>query len=155
MFCIQTKFIFITSALLTTLGFCLITFTGLSAVLSNYPGISFVLGTLLLTAIILTLGKNDASDSVTPSSNNGELATLYVGNLPYKVNEKEVKMHFEQFGYVQSVRLMKDKRTGKRKGFGFVEISDGDQHKIIDALNDTTFHERTLKVRQAKDKVES
>ena len=66
-----------------------------------------------------------------------------------------VKELFEQYGYIQSVRLMKDKHTGKRRGFGFVEISANDANKAIDALNDTEFQQRTLKVREAKDKPET
>ena len=50
---------------------------------------------------------------------------------------------------------MKDKHTGKRRGFGFVEISANDANKAIDALNDTEFQQRTLKVREAKDKPET
>lgn len=81
-----------------------------------------------------------------------ELTTLYIGNLAYKVPEKAIKTHFEQYGYVDSVRLMKDRRSGKRKGFGFVEVGANDAQRMIDNLNDTEFSERTLKVRLAKEK---
>ncbi len=67
--------------------------------------------------------------------------------------DAEVKEHFENFGYVRSVRLMKDKRTGKRKGFGFVEVSVQEADSMIEKLNDSEFQERTIKVRPAKDKV--
>jgi len=53
-----------------------------------------------------------------------------------------------------SVRLMKDRRTGKRKGYGFVEMNAKGAAKAIKNLNDSTFQERTLKVRLAKEKVE-
>jgi RNA recognition motif-containing protein len=82
-----------------------------------------------------------------------DVTTLYVGNLPYRANEQIVKEHFETFGYVRSVRLMKDKRTGKRKGFGFVEVSAQEADSMIEKLNDSEFQERTIKVRPAKDKV--
>nr|WP_297347090.1 RNA-binding protein [uncultured Glaciecola sp.] len=82
-----------------------------------------------------------------------DVSTLYVGNLPYRANEQIVKEHFETFGYVRSVRLMKDKRTGKRKGFGFVEVSAQEADSMIEKLNDSEFQERTIKVRPAKDKV--
>ena len=66
-----------------------------------------------------------------------------------------VQEHFEQQGNVVSVRLMKDRRTGKRKGYGFVEMNTKGAVKAIKNLNDSTFQERTLKVRLAKEKVES
>ena len=49
---------------------------------------------------------------------------------------------------------MKDKHTGKRRGFGFVEMSGGDGDDAVSALNDTEFQQRTLKVREAKDRVD-
>lgn len=115
------------------------------------------------TWIIVTLTTSHQSS---PSSNRGvtkkphnkkiidghELTTLYIGNLAYKVPEKAIKTHFEQYGYVDSVRLMKDRRSGKRKGFGFVEVGANDAQRMIDNLNDTEFSERTLKVRLAKEK---
>lgn len=78
--------------------------------------------------------------------------TLYIGNLAYKVNESSIKDHFSDLGYVKSVRLMSDKRTGKKKGFGFVEVDSDVADDMIRQFNDTTFHERTLKVRRAKEK---
>jgi RNA recognition motif-containing protein len=49
---------------------------------------------------------------------------------------------------------MKDKHTGKRRGFGFVEISSADADKAISSLNDSEFQQRTLKVREAKERPE-
>ncbi|GAM78858.1 RNA-binding protein [Vibrio ishigakensis] len=58
---------------------------------------------------------------------------------------------FEQHGHVNSVRLMKDKRTGKRRGFGFVEVSDDDADSMISALNESEYMQRTIKVRVANE----
>ena len=49
---------------------------------------------------------------------------------------------------------MKDKHTGKRRGFGFVEISSADADKAVSSLNDSEFQQRTLKVREAKERPE-
>ncbi|GLX78016.1 RNA-binding protein [Thalassotalea insulae] len=85
---------------------------------------------------------------------NTEVKTLYVGNLPYRANEGAVRALFSEHGNVHSVRLMKDKHTGKRRGFGFVEMSASDADNAIQKLNDSEFQQRTLKVREAKERPE-
>jgi len=88
----------------------------------------------------------------TPSSSQDpSVQTLYVGNLPYRANEKDVKDLFAEHGEVTSVRLMKDKRTGKRRGFGFVSVNNKDADKVIAALNNAEYMQRSLKVRVAND----
>lgn len=95
------------------------------------------------------------AEASTPSSNpDSDVKTLYVGNLPYRANETAVRELFANYGNVESVRLMKDKHTGKRRGFGFVEMSAIDLEKAIEALNDAEFQQRTLKVREAKERPE-
>ncbi len=78
-------------------------------------------------------------------------ATLYVGNLPYKANESSVKELFSECGEVFAVRLMKDKKTGKRRGFGFVVMAESATQNTIDKLNEYNYQGRTLKVRIAND----
>lgn len=78
--------------------------------------------------------------------------TLYVGNLPYRANEAAVRQLFSEHGRVVSVRLMKDKQTGKRRGFGFVEMPEADAHQAIAQLNEKEFQQRTLKVREANER---
>ena len=95
--------------------------------------------------------SQSSENSTTPSD---DARTLYVGNLPYRANETSVRELFSEYGTVISVRLMKDKHTGKRRGFGFVEMAANDLDKAIEALNDTEFQQRTLKVREAKERPE-
>tara|TARA_R110002126_G_scaffold43555_28_gene124994 strand:- start:12654 stop:13127 length:474 start_codon:yes stop_codon:yes gene_type:complete len=85
---------------------------------------------------------------------SGETSTLYVGNLPYRANEDAVRELFENYGAVKNVRLMKDRQTGRRRGFGFIEVAAKDASKMINKLNDFEFQERTLKVREAKERQE-
>ena len=94
------------------------------------------------------------TSTTTEDDASANVKTLYVGNLPYRANEAAVRALFSEFGQVQSVRLMKDKHTGKRRGFGFVEISENDAEHAISSLNDTEFQQRTLKVREAKERPE-
>jgi len=111
---------------------------------------------VFISAFVAPLFGN-ASNTVTstPSQTVPEdVKTLYVGNLPYRANETAIRELFSAHGTVQSVRLMKDKHTGKRRGFGFVEMAAADIDKAISALNDTEFQQRTLKVREAKERPE-
>ncbi|MBU3005150.1 RNA recognition motif domain-containing protein [Paraglaciecola arctica] len=110
-----------------------------------------LLGGLLVPGLVRLSTSTNSSGEQGDSST---VSTLYVGNLPYRADEEAVQAHFEQQGNVVSVRLMKDRRTGKRKGYGFVEMNAKGAAKAIKNLNDSTFQERTLKVRLAKEKVE-
>ncbi|RBW47118.1 RNA-binding protein [Psychromonas sp. B3M02] len=91
-----------------------------------------------------------------PSEGTAEVdfatTTLYVGNLPYRANEMAIRTLFSEHGKVISVRLMKDKHTGKRRGFGFVEMPESDAANAIEALNEQEFQERSLKVREANER---
>jgi hypothetical protein len=49
---------------------------------------------------------------------------LYVGNLPYRISEDQLKSTFEEFGEVSSCTIIKDKVTGQSKGFGFLEMPE-------------------------------
>ena len=78
-----------------------------------------------------------------------EQVTLYVGNLPFKTNEENVEDTFSAYGEVFAVRLVKDRRTGKKKGYGFVEMEAVGAELALAKLNDTEYEGRTLKVRFA------
>ena len=61
---------------------------------------------------------------------------IYVGNLPYDLNEEEIKAMFGEFGEVSTVTLISDRESGRPKGFGFVEMADDAQGQAaIAALN--------------------
>jgi len=116
-------------------------------------GKSLAIGLFLGALVAPFIGGNSA-ESVSEQATSNEIKTLYVGNLPYRANEAAVRHLFSEHGQVHSVRLMKDKHTGKRRGFGFVEMTATDTEKTIAALNDTEFQQRTLKVREAKERPE-
>jgi RNA recognition motif-containing protein len=76
---------------------------------------------------------------------------IYVGGLPYSVTEGRLQELFATHGTVQSANVISDKFTGQSRGFGFVEMSSGDEaQKAISALNGTQFDGRTLVVNEAK-----
>jgi len=76
---------------------------------------------------------------------------LYVGNLAYTVTEDELRDVFGEFGEVTSVTLIKDKFSGRSKGFGFVEMpNNSEADAAIKAINERTVSGRKVKVNQAK-----
>ena len=76
---------------------------------------------------------------------------LYVGNLPYETNEEDLKALFAEAGTVESVNVMRDRDTGRARGFAFVEMaSEQDAQKAIQQLNERPFGGRTLTVNEAR-----
>ena len=76
---------------------------------------------------------------------------LYVGGLPYSVTEQQLSELFSQQGTVSSAKVITDKFTGQSRGFGFVEMSTGEEaKKAISALNGTQMDGRSLTVNEAK-----
>lgn len=78
------------------------------------------------------------------------MKSIYVGNIPFKATEDELKDLFGQYGEVESVKFVKDRESGKFRGFGFVEMGENDADKAIDALAGYDFMGRSLKVNPAK-----
>jgi len=78
---------------------------------------------------------------------------IYVGNLDYKVDEKDLGDVFGEYGTVSSVKVIMDKMNGKSKGFGFVEMENQDEaKKAIQALDGASFQDRNIMVNEAKPK---
>jgi RNA recognition motif-containing protein len=76
---------------------------------------------------------------------------LYVGNLAYSVSNDDLHELFSQVGQVQSATVIMDKFSGQSKGFGFVEMTSGDEAaKAIAQFNDTELKGRNIKVNEAK-----
>lgn len=76
--------------------------------------------------------------------------SIYVGNLPWSATEEQVQDLFAEYGNVLSVKLVSDRETGRARGFGFVEMEDSDADAAIEALDNVSFGERTLRVNEAK-----
>lgn len=76
---------------------------------------------------------------------------IYVGNLSYGIKENDLKEIFEEYGETSSVRIIKDKMTGKSKGFGFVEMeNDKEAQEAISNLNEAELQGRKLVVNEAR-----
>jgi len=77
---------------------------------------------------------------------------LYVGNLVFSINDEELEKAFAEFGEILSAIVIKDRVSGRSKGFGFVEFAnDEDADKAAEALNGTELEGREIRIDQARD----
>ena len=80
---------------------------------------------------------------------------IFVGSLPWSIEEADLRESFEAYGTVDSVKIVTDKFTGRSKGFGFVEMpNDEEAQKAIDELNGATVEGRTIVVNKSEPKPE-
>lgn len=80
---------------------------------------------------------------------------LYVGNLAFSTTEEELQALFAQAGNVKSVALIKDRDTGRSRGFGFVEMeTQAETEKAISLFHGTEINDRTLTVNIARPREE-
>lgn len=78
---------------------------------------------------------------------------LYVGNLPFSVNDDELRQMFESHGSVDSASVVIDRETGRSRGFGFVEMRDDNEARAaIEALHGQEMGGRNLTVNEARPK---
>lgn len=79
------------------------------------------------------------------------MATLYVGNLNYRATENEIGSVFAEYGNVESVKIVKDKMTGRARGFAFVEMPNEDEaDRAIENLHNKEFMTRNMIVNKAR-----
>jgi RNA recognition motif-containing protein len=76
---------------------------------------------------------------------------LYVGNLPFQTTEADLEALFATVGDVASITVMRDRETGRARGFAFVEMaSDEGAAQAVDALNNSSYGGRNLTVNEAR-----
>ena len=76
---------------------------------------------------------------------------IYVGNLPYTINEDELRDLFAEHGEVSSVNIISDRATGQSKGFGFVEMpTQSEAESAIKALDEASVKGRNIRVNEAR-----
>ena len=83
------------------------------------------------------------------------MTKLYVGNLPFSATEEAVRNLFAAHGTVEKVALIADRDTGRPRGFGFIEMSNADASRAMQALNGQDMDGRALKINEAQDKPRS
>lgn len=80
------------------------------------------------------------------------MTKLYVGNLPFTATEDAVRNLFADHGTVEKISLINDRDTGRPRGFGFIEMSNADASRAMQALNGKDFDGRALRINEAQDK---
>ena len=80
---------------------------------------------------------------------------IFVGSLPFRMDESELREHFESYGEVESVKIITDKFTGRSRGFGFVEMpNDEEAKKAISELNGSEIGGRSIIVNKSEERKE-
>ncbi len=80
---------------------------------------------------------------------------IYVGNLPYSTTDDQLRSFFEEYGSVDSARVIMDRESGRSKGFGFVEMSNANEaNAAIEGLNGQDMGGRSLTVNEARPREE-
>ena len=77
---------------------------------------------------------------------------LFVGGLAWATDDQGLHAAFAEYGEVTDAKVILDRDTGRSRGFGFVEMGDGDGQKAIEALNGSDMGGRPLKVNEARPK---
>ena len=79
------------------------------------------------------------------------MINIYVGNLSFDASEEDIRTAFEAHGVVNSVSIIKDRETGRSRGFGFVEMAERQEgEKAIEELNGTDIEGRDINVNEAR-----
>ncbi len=75
---------------------------------------------------------------------------IYIGNLNYRVRENELQQRLEEYGAVDSVKVIKDRETGRSKGYAFAEMpNDEEAQKAISEMHEKEFEGRQMVVKEA------
>ena len=144
---------YITSLIITSLLAGLVYVVLQSRDISDTP-IVFVIGLLVghLAGVFIAppaISQSTFKKSGSTSVANGEIISLYVGNLAYNARRDSLNKLFSQYGPVKSVRIMTDRETRRPRGYGFVEMEGPAALTAIKKLDGTEFCGRTLRVSEA------
>ena len=85
-------------------------------------------------------------------SSGSRVMRIYVGNLPFSVNDAELGSMFTEFGNVSSSQVIIDRDTGRSRGFGFVEMDDDAGRGAIEEMNGREVGGRSLVVNEARER---
>jgi len=145
------------SIAVAALGYLVINFVGLGIADKGAIGIALglFLGMFLSSQLFAALGsiklpeKRPARKAPSISVGDNEILSIFVGNLAFKVRGRQLAELFEPYGPIESIRIVKDRNTGRGKGFGFVDMKGAAAKKAIAELDGSEFFGRTIKVGEA------
>lgn len=80
------------------------------------------------------------------------MKNLFVGNLPWSVDDQALENLFAEYGDVQSAKVILDRDTGRSRGFGFVEMEDAAADAAVRGLNESEVDGRNIRVNEAQDR---
>ena len=144
--------LFVAAIVISTLGSYAIQLVGLDTIHpSSLFASGLTLGTIFGGLLVALYPSQEGAGTATESGTSN----IYVGNLPFNVGQEEIKNIFSPFGNVVDIRLVKDRRSRRFKGYAFVEMNTPNANAAIEHLNDTDYAGRTLRVNEAKKKEDS
>jgi RNA recognition motif-containing protein len=115
--------------------------------LSMYIILSLAALAVLFVIFMIVRRRRGAADG---AENGGDNSQIYVGNLPYRIHEDELRDHFSQFGAIEQVRIVKNRQTRKSMGFGFITFANTKAASNALGADGHEVQGRTLVVRIAK-----
>lgn len=108
----------------------------------------FALILLIITVAILNRTKGGIEKSIEGQDYIND--QVYVGNLPYRVDENDLQDYFSRFGTIQNIRIVRNFRTGRSKGYAFVTYANTKQAADALAAHGIELYGRSMVVRIAK-----
>ena len=102
---------------------------------------------IIIIALILIIG---AIFSLRRKKGSHGGDQVYVGNLPYRINEFDLKNHFGKYGRIKELRIVKNSKTGHSRGYGFVTFATAKEAQDSLVENGELFKGRKMVVRIAK-----
>lgn len=77
--------------------------------------------------------------------------SMYIGNLNYRVKERDLEEAFANYGNIISIKIAKDHKTGKSRGFGFIEMENPmSEYRVIQTMNGAELMGRQMIIREAR-----
>ena len=108
----------------------------------------FIILSIVAVALILMVRVSRGKTGMrTGQAKNSE---VYVGNLNYRTEEQELKKHFAQYGKINEVKIIKNNRTGRSKGYAFIRYASANEAEKALSSHGAQFNSRSLVVRIAK-----
>jgi RNA recognition motif-containing protein len=115
----------------------------------------------VVTPSVRSLSRPEASDDRRISNENqapvkppreerGATVSIYVGNLPWKATHHDLETLFARHGQVHKASVVNDRKSGRSRGYGFVDMSQSDGARAVDTLQGYSMGGRPLKVRLAR-----